>query len=257
MFQFGAATGPEFIPPAENRDWVGDTLAQLGARFGKSAQSDRLLADPPGGHVPKSLDGLFDLLCGVQQVVGQGDIEFTLIEGGDELPKGFKPLGNPSGSLLHSFGRDDEFALVFTPAIFRQRELLFASVAREVGRLEIHRTGGYLDPEHPEDWLAESELAAVLLGMGIWVANGAYLFENACCGGGCGIDLKSFRAGLSMPESVYALAVDGQRRGIPRRAAAKHLQPTQKVAFKKNWAHAQRDPSPALEAAPSSQALHS
>ena len=34
------------------------------------------------------------------------------------------------------------------------------------------------------------------------------MFENACCCGGCGINLRSVRAGLSLPEVSYALALD-------------------------------------------------
>ncbi len=124
-------------------------------------------------------------------------------------------------------------------------------MARELGRLGLHRTGGYLVGDQPEDgseWEAESELSAITLGMGVWVANGAYVFENGCCGGGCGIDLGSLRAGLSVPEVAFALAADAQRKGLGRFGVARHLEPTQKAAFRKNWGVAKSSPVPALAA---------
>jgi hypothetical protein len=188
-------------------------------------------------------------MCGVQAEIGQEDVEFTLLEVGDgapQLPDGFAPLGDPTGQMLHGFHRDGEYVLLFSPGVFRVPQLLFASVARELGRIAVHLVGGHDSAIEPTDFEADAELAGVVLGMGVWVANGAYVYENACCGGGCGIDLKSLRAGLSMPEAVLALALDGRRKGLSRRAIAKHLEPTQRAAFKKNWGVASSDRLPML-----------
>lgn len=263
MFQLGseaARQAPQFVPDGDNQGWILDTLAEFGARFGEISRKPRLLTSPPGGVVPRDLDGLFELICGVQEEVGQGDVEFTLLDVGDQddLPKAFTPLGDPTGQLLHAFARgpreDAEYVMLFAPGIFKVPQLVYASVAREIARLGLHRTGGYLvgaEPEDPADWEAESELAAITMGMGVWVANGAYVYENACCGGGCGIDLRSLRAGLSVPEVAFALAADSQRKGLGRWGIARHLEPTQKAAFRKNWGVARSTPVPAL-AAPTS-----
>jgi hypothetical protein len=132
---------------------------------------------------------------------------------------------------------------------------MLASIARELGRIGLDRAGAFdgaelgPDPERLLEWEADSELAAILLGMGIWVANGAYLFENACCGGGCGVDLRSVRAGLSLPEACYALALDSQRKGVRRWQVVRHLAATQKAATKKCWSHLGDALPPALAAA--------
>ncbi|PRP92393.1 hypothetical protein ENSA5_49630 [Enhygromyxa salina] len=264
MLSFGSvATSPEFVPSDDAREWLAGGIVDLAAQLGAPAQRPHLLTDPPefglgSGKTPGDLDSLFDMICAVQEVVGQSEVELTLLEldargQAPKLPPHYQNLGDPSGKLLHTLRGPDEYLVLFTPAVFKVRELLLAGIARELGRVALDRAG--LKPEVDDDadalqqWEADAELAGVLLGMGIWVANGAYMFENSCCGGGCGVDLRSVRAGLSMPEACYALAVDSQRKGLRRRAVLRHLAPTQKAATKKCWSHLGRALPPALAAA--------
>jgi hypothetical protein len=236
MFRFGNATAPDFLPADDSREWIASRLRELSGLLGAPAQTPQLIIDPPGG-VPGDLDGFFEMVCNLQELVGQQDLEFTLLEANQtssELPEDYAALGDPSGQLLHTARGRGEYVLLFAPTLFRKRELLFASLAREIGRMAIHEAGGHGDLER-KDWEADAELAGISLGLGIWVANGAYMFENACCGGGCGVDLKGLRAGLSMPEACYATALDAQRKGMSRRSVARHLEPTQKAALKASW----------------------
>lgn len=262
------ASAPEFIPDLSSRDWIADGIVELASRLGPSARQPRLLTDASdlgfgSSRTPRDLDSLFDLICATQEVVGQADVELTLLEAdgrgaGPELPPGYASLGDPKGKLLHTFRGPEEYLVLFTPTVFKVRELLFASVARELGRVALDRVGlaPSLAPglEQPDadalgQWEADAEIAAILLGMGIWVVNGSYKFENACCGGGCGVDLRSVRAGLSMPEAAYALALDSQRKGLRRRQVVRHLAPTQKAATKQCWGHVGDTLPPALAAA--------
>jgi hypothetical protein len=276
------ASAPEFIPDSASREWIADGIVELASRLDRAASSPglgpaarqaRLLTNASelgwGSGTPKDLDGLFDLICATQEVVGQAEVELTLLEldergAAPNLPEGYVSLGDSNGKLLHTLRGPDEYLVLFTPAVFKVRELLFAGVARELGRVALDRVG--LTPEFLRDpatsspgsetdahalqqWEADSEIAAILLGMGIWVVNGSYKFENACCGGGCGVDLRSVRAGLSMPEASYALALDSQRKGLRRRSVVRHLEPTQKAATKQCWAHIGRGELPAALAA--------
>ena len=237
---------------------------ELASRLGHAAQQPRLLTDASeigfgSSKTPRELDGLFDMICAVQEVVGQSEVELTLLEvdergAAPKLPDGYTSLGDSNGKLLHTFRGPDEYLMLFTPALFKARELMLASIARELGRVALDRVDlpqlhGELDQEFLLQWEADAELSAILLGMGIWVVNGAYMFENACCGGGCGVDLRSVRAGLSMPEACYALALDSQRKGIRRRQVVRYLSPTQKAATKKCWGHVGDAVPPALAAA--------
>jgi hypothetical protein len=255
MLGFSSATSVEFLPSEETRAWVADGLRDHVARLGPPAHQARVITKS-NVDKPRDLDDLFELVCGVQAEVGQADVELTLVElDPDDPPSrhGYTPLGDPVGQLMHTFANREELVVVTMPAIFRVPELVRASVARELGRIAVHRAGGHR--VEPADFEGDAELAAVALGLGVWVANGAYVYENACCGGGCGIDLKSVCAGLSMPEACFALAVDSQRKGISRRVVAKHLQATQRAAYKRSWGHVRRQP--ALAAAPQVAALGS
>ena len=260
MFLFGSAAAthtPQFVPNPEARTWIAESLVGL-YRSIQPTSSSLITATPQ--LVPRDLDGLFELICTLQEDIGQHDVVFSLQEGGSEgpqLPSGYAPLGDPQGHLLHTFARAGEYVLVYLPQIFRVPELLLAAVARELGRIAIDRCGEVGADVAQEDREGFVELAAVVLGMGVWVANGAYLFEQKCCGGGCGVDLRSVRAGLSMPEASFALAIDGLRRGNTRRGVGKALAATQKAAFKESWKWIERSAPEtlALVAGPASRGL--
>lgn len=267
MFQFGSAakSSPEFVPDDDSRDWIAGEIVELAPLLGEAGRKPHLLTDPENLSVatPHDLDSLFDMVCAVQEVVGQAEVELTIVEvdgGAPKLPPSYRSLGDPGGKLLHTLRGtptegegDEEYLLMFSPAAFRVRELMLASVAREIGRVALDQAGLTLAAEPDAralmEWDARAELAAMMLGMGVWVVNGAYVYENACCGGGCGIDLRSIRAGLSLPEASYALALDSQRKGIRRRQVLKHLAPTQKAATKRCWGHLGTSRPPALAAA--------
>jgi hypothetical protein len=255
MFGLSSAPSVEFLPPEDARAWVADGLRDHVARLGAPGRAPRLVTNT-SIPTPRDLDDLFELMCGVQAEVGQADVELTLLELDPADPPsrhGYEPLGDPTGHLVHTFVKQSELLVVAVPTIFRKAELVLASVARELGRIAVHRAGGH--QVQPADREGDAELAAIVLGLGVWVANGAYVYENKCCGGGCGIDLGSIRAGLSLPEACFALAVDGHRRGISRRVVAKHLMPTQRAALKRSWGHVRKQP--ALTAASTVVALGS
>ena len=259
MYLIGTnATAPTFTPDEETRRWLAQSLQAVIAQLGAPALRPQWFTDTParGIKTPKDLDGLFDFICAAQEQVGQSDLEFTLIDlqpGQPPVPHGFNPLGDAAGHLLHSFARAQEIVLVVAPQLFRVPSLLLGHVARELGRLGLWQQ--LTTPAVAElDSEAAAELAGIALGMGIWVANGAYMFNNACCGGGCGIDLGSVRAALSMPEAVYALGLDAQRKGLGRRQAGKILESTQAAALKASW-DACAPHIPALPAARTGAAL--
>lgn len=246
MFNFGSAaaqTAPQFVPDENSRDWIASALRDVIAALGPPAMAPRRVADPPARGVarPRDLDSLFDFICAAQEHIGQDDLEFTLLEHTptQSMPDGFKPVGDAQGHMIHTFRRGkDELVLLVMPAVFRAPQLVLGSVARELGRMGLLQREGFLDPIKSLDDEAAAELAGVALGMGVWIANGAYMFENACCGGGCGLDLRSFRVNLSLPEVCFALALDARRKGFSRRQIARLLEPTQKSAFKKSWSAA-------------------
>lgn len=245
MISFTGGGAVEFLPEQDARAWLAEGLQELATRLGEPACTPRLVLESSIA-TPRDLDDLFELICSTQSEVGQRDVEFTLLElqpgaAREQIPRDFVPLGDSDGQLMHTFARGDELMLVVMPAVLKVPALVRGSVARELGRIAIARHGGHR--VEPEDREADAELAAIVLGLGVWVANGAYIYDNKCCGGGCGIDLASLRAGLSMPEACFAFALDARRRGLSARVAAKHLDATQKAAFKRNAALVDRTPA--------------
>ncbi|HET6582012.1 MAG TPA: hypothetical protein VFG69_01170 [Nannocystaceae bacterium] len=245
MIRFTGGGPVEFLPDEEARAWLAEGLHEHAARLGEPACTPRLVLESSMAK-PRDLDDLFELICSTQSEVGQRDVEFTLLElqpgaAREQIPRDFVPLGDSDGQLMHTFASGEALLIVVLPAVLKVPALVHGSIARELGRIAIARGGGHR--VEPEDREADAELAAIALGLGVWVANGAYIYDNKCCGGGCGIDLSSLRAGLSLPEACFALAVDARRRGLSARVAAKHLEATQKAAFKRNAAFVERTPA--------------
>ncbi|MCA9714888.1 MAG: hypothetical protein H6713_09380 [Myxococcales bacterium] len=259
MFSFGseaAAAAPQFVPEETSRDWIATALRDVIAALGSLAQTPRRVVEPAPHEEPKDLDSLFDFICATQEHIGQDELEFTLLEmepGKPPVPPGFEPVGDPAGHLLHTFARGrDELIMLVLPQVFKAAPLVRGGVARELGRMGLMQRARADDFDKTLlddiDQEAAAELAGIALGMGVWIANGTYMFENACCGGGCGIDLRSVSVNLSLPEACFALALDGRRKGFTRRSIARLLEPTQRAAFKKNWSWAPKA-LPALTAA--------
>jgi hypothetical protein len=260
MYTFGseaAAAAPQFIPDETSRSWIAAGLRDVIAALGVVAEAPRYVKTPAEHELPEDLDSLFEFICATQEHIGQDDLEFTLLEmepGKPPVPPGFEAIGNPEGHLLHTFARGrDELLMLVVPQVFRAAPLVLGGIARELGRMGlIQRSSSSLADLDDE---AAAELAGVALGMGAWIANGSYIFENSCCGGGgCGVDLGSVSVNLSLPEACFALALDGRRKGMSRRSLARSLEPTQRTAFKKNWSLASKS-LPALAAAPSQASL--
>jgi len=244
MLGFSSTPTVDFLPDDETRAWVATGLREHASRLGEPARRPRVITRTTIDK-PRDLDDLFELMCGVQAEVGQADVEFSLVEFSQEDSPdkhGYTPLGDPAGQLMHTFAKRSELVVVVSPVIFRVAELTLGSVARELGRIAVHLAGGH-QVKDQSDLEGDTELAAITLGLGVWVANGAYVYENACCGGGCGLDLGSLRAGLSLPEACFGLALDSQRKGLSRRVVAKHLDPTQRAALKRSWGHVKRQPA--------------
>lgn len=249
MFSLGSfgAVSPEFIPDQDSQRW-------LLREFLSVIESTAPHSDPrrPWVHIPsvipRDLDGFFEFICGLQAQVGQDALDLTVLpihDGNAEIPSDYRALSSGQGQLMQTlFGRG-EYVLCFSQALFKKDELLLASIARELGRIALHQelakdSAALVQASHPsqdEDPLGSTraELAAFALGTGLFITNGSYIFENSCCGGGCGINLKSLKAGLSMPEATFMLAVDTIRRQEKQRSLARQLAPNQKAAFKGNY----------------------
>lgn len=248
MFSLGALSSPrpEFLPDEQSQAWLLEEFLSVIACTAPHSDPTRPWVHIPK-HVPQDLDGFFEFICALQAQVGQESLDLTVLPITDqspEIPKDYLALSSSEGQLMQTlFGRG-EYVLCFTSALFKKTELLLASIARELGRIALHQelrhsTNSLAKEgcESSEDPLSatRAELAAFALGTGPFIVNGSYIFENSCCGGGCGINLGSLKTGLSMPEAAFMLAIDTIRRGQKKRSLARHLAPNQKAAFLDNY----------------------
>lgn len=272
MFSLGSFgdTSPKFLPDDSSQRWLlGQFLSVIESTAPHSSPTRPWVHVP--SFVPQDLDGFFDFICALQAQVGQDHLDLTVLPISDkspDIPSDYRALSSGQGQLMQTlFGRG-EYVLCLSTALFKKTELLLASIARELGRIGLHQhlkasgdlvtqTDAALD-EHPLS-CTRAELAAFALGTGLFITNGSYIFENGCCGGGCGINLKSLKTGLSMPEAAFILAADAIRRQEKPRALSRQLAPTQKAAFKDNFkALTRRGASPQTLpklAAPAAQVL--
>jgi hypothetical protein len=242
MFAFALPGGGiDLVPNDDDRTWLMKSLVEVVGHLGPHATSTRLLA-PPSRKV-QDFDALFAMICEVQANVGQHEVEFELVDGDGPLPPLAAPLvaiGEAKGHLMHTMRAGEELVLVASRTVFKVQNLLAAHVAREVGRMALVQAGAFIDtPPGPRGVVrdepeAASELAAISLGLGPWILNGSAIFENACCGGGCGVNLRSIRAGLSMPEAAYAVALDAHRRRLSGWSLSRMLESNQRAAFKQS-----------------------
>jgi hypothetical protein len=162
---------PEFLPNPDSRGWIADGIVELAARLGPAASQPRLLTDAGdlgfgASKTPRHLDSLFDMICAVQEVIGQSEVELTLLEvdergAAPKLGDGYTSLGDSNGKLLHTLRGPDEYLMLFTPAVFKVRELMFAAVARELGRVALDRVGLQPELDAGPDGLLEWEADAI------------------------------------------------------------------------------------------------
>lgn len=245
----GSDASPKFLPDDSSQRWLLRQFLSVIESTAPHSSATRPWIHVPS-FVPQDLDGFFDFICALQAQVGQDHLDLTVLPISDkspDIPSDYRALSSGQGQLMQTlFGRG-EYVLCFSTTLFKKTELLLASIARELGRMSLHQHFSTQDPQaalvakDPQDpeqqplSCTRSELAAFALGAGLFVTNGSYIFENGCCGGGCGINLKSLKTGLSMPEAAFILAVDAVRRQEKPRALSRQLAPTQKAAFKDNY----------------------
>lgn len=251
MFSLGSLgdTSPKFLPDDTSQAWLLRQFLSVIESTAPHSSPARPWIHVPS-FIPQDLDGFFDFICALQAQVGQDHLDLTVLPVSDQspdIPSDYRALSSGQGQLMQTlFGRG-EYVLCFSATLFKKTELLLASIARELGRIGLHqrlRADGTrnalvaqdtTDPEQEPLSNTRAELAAFALGTGLFVTNGSYIFENGCCGGGCGINLKNLKTGLSMPEAAFILAVDAIRRQEKPRAISRQLAPTQKAAFKDNY----------------------
>ncbi len=127
--------------------------------------------------------------------------------------------GRSEGRDVNVHESEGGYRVLVSSADVSQPDILATSLARSIGALVLHEAGERVGAE-------VSEIAAVVCGFGVLLANGASVWAKACSG------LRMAQATvLSVEEITVALALFAAVHECKGSQARKHLGATQRVAF--------------------------
>jgi hypothetical protein len=224
--------------PAEARmRWV---LRRSATLLGLGAEPVRGLVQPTSEFFPDAFDGspraVAGLLARVQDHAGLSDLkaELALVKPDEDAqPSG----GGCSTGACGGAGkldaradrltrRDDGTYLVAVAAgEVRHPTVLTTALVRSVASMFMSESGGYDELPRNEHEPA-TDLAAVLLGFGVLLSNGSYIYMK-----GCGSVSVHCATKMPVDEMTLALATYCTLHNLPERIAAKHLETTPRAAF--------------------------
>jgi hypothetical protein len=223
------------LPAEPQLRWILGNTATL---IEQGAEPVRGLILPTGEFFPDRFDGtpraVGALMLRMQEHAGLGDLKVEL---GVVMPEAdAQQAASCSSGACGGTGKIEARADVVRRAdgvyrvALREGELkspmmLATALVRAVSAMFLTEADGYhgvLDSDRE----ALTDLAGTLLGFGVLLANGSYLYMKGCSG-------VAVHSATRMPvdEVTVALALFCKLEGAPERTAAKHLEPTQREHF--------------------------
>lgn len=208
------------------------TLLRLGA------EPVRGLVQPNGTFFPDRFDGsptsIETLLARIQDHAGLGDVksELAIVTPEGEQVGGSCSSGacGPGGKLDVRIDRvarreDGTYQVTVATGEVRNPTILTTALVRSVASMFLSEVEGYDELEAAEREPA-TDLAATLLGFGVLVANGSYIYMK-----GCGSVQVHSATRLPVAEAALALAIYCGLHGEAPRTAARHLEVTPRALF--------------------------
>ena len=220
------------------------TLLELGT------EPVRGLIQPTGEFFPDRFDGsprsVAALMTRVQEHAGLGDlkVDLTLVTPEGDAQK----VDCSSGSCctpgkcdpkLNSINRhpDGSWEVTMGANEVRSPVVMTTSMVRAVAAMFLTEADA-LAAVRPEERDPLTDLAAVLLGFGVLVANGSYIYAK-----GCGGVHVSSATRMPVDEITVALGLFCRLFDVPERTAAKHLEVTPAEHFDEGYAWASSNAS--------------
>jgi len=230
------------LPDSEALAWIVKTFAHLRAAHGQAIGRPALV-QPTGEFFPDafaadgaSLDRLLRRVLAYAPISGELHVELGVLvpdEGHAGGGCGSAACGPGTGSgaahaTVHEL--DDGYRVVVSATDLGNPDVLATSLARSAGSLVLHEAGEPVGAQ-------ESEIAAVVCGFGVLLANGASVWAKSCGG------LRMAQATvLSVEELGVALALFVAIDGQGPAKARKHLGTTQREAFGLAWDWVESNP---------------
>jgi len=197
------------------------------------AEPVRGLVLPTGEFFPDRFDGspasVAALMARVQDHAGLSDLDVELAivspEGEAQTVSCSSGACGGTGKIDARLDRitrrnDGSYRVALGAGEVRNATVLTTAMIRSVGFMFMTESGAYDDLPGPEREPA-TDLVAVLLGFGVLVANGSYIYAKGCGG----VQVHSATR-MPVDETTLALAIFCKLHQVPERTAAKHLEVT-------------------------------
>ncbi|MFT3769563.1 MAG: hypothetical protein QM820_29355 [Minicystis sp.] len=229
--------------PAETQlRWI---LANTATLLELGAEPVRGLILPTGEFFPDRFDGsprsVAALMARIQDHAGLADlkVDLTLVtpEGEAQTVSCSSGACGSGGKINTSLDRvarkdDGSYTVTLSTGEVRSPVVLTTTLVRAVATMfmtEADAFAGTLDAEREP----LTDLAAVLLGFGVLMANGSYIYMKGCSG-------VQVHAATRMPvdEITLALGIFCRLHDVPERTASKHLELTPAEHFDESYAWA-------------------
>lgn len=223
--------------PAEPR--IRWTLAHAASLLEQGAEPVRGIVLPTEDHFPDAFDGtprsVAALLARVQAHAGLSDLEAELsfvspegeTEGGGGCGSGACGPGGKIEARLDRVGRrsDGSYVVAIGTGEVRDPVVLTTALVRSVSCMFMTEAGAY-DGLSTNDREPVTDLAGVMLGFGVLLANGSHVVVK-----GCGGSKVHSATKLATQELTLALAIFCRLFGVDARTAARHLDPVPRERF--------------------------
>ncbi|UQA55201.1 hypothetical protein [Polyangium aurulentum] len=223
------------LPAEPQIRWI---LRRTAALLEQGAEPVRGLVLPTASYFPDTFDGspraVAALLARVQAHAGLSDLEAELnvvTPEGEVASSGCSSGGcGPGGKIearLDRVGRrsDGSYVVAVGTGEVGNPMVLTTALARSVACMFMTEAGAY-DDMPPEDRERATDLAGVLLGFGVLLANGSHVVVK-----GCGGSKVHSATRMTVEEAGLSLAIFCGLFGVEPRAAAKHLDPGPREGF--------------------------
>ncbi len=220
------------LPDDDALRWIVSTYARYRASHGEAIGAPPLL-QPTGEFFPDefrpdaaSVGRLLKRMIGYGPVADDLPVEIAFLapddsagpgSGCSSLACGSRGSGSPRARDVEDLG--DRYRVSLAVTDVGSADVLATSLARSVGALVLYEAGEVAGGER-------SELAAIVCGFGVLVANGAAVWAKSC--GGLRMACATF---LSVEEVTVALALFVAVHGERGSRARPHLGATQREAF--------------------------
>ncbi len=221
------------------RRWLFDAYAWALNHFGSDLfYQDTALITPTDRYFPDQADSRAAIaeavFARVQGYAGMQAWPFRPVPNGTVLPAveqiTFQGAPRGTGSAIALSGEGQAIPVGYDPGLVGKPEQLIAGYAHGLAGF-LARAAGEPPPGGEEALAPASDVLAIFLGFGLFMANSAFNFHKGSCGG-CRPSVSAIGA-LTEDEMTYALAIYAALKGLGKGEVLPHLKSTLRPTFKK------------------------